>query len=370
VLSGGASVGDYYEGYSGTGFVDGYWNDFARTTFTVNVVAAGNYNVILRYANAYAETKKLTIVVNGVSVAITNMVNSGPSWENWANQAEILSLNSGINTIAYLREPYYANAGNVNLDYISVPTSPTAAVPTPTPIPTSTPIPTPTATPIPTPTPTPLPLVLDGSVIHGHNNGGNLSLPVTVNSRSNQILLFALGSHQGGGSVGASSVTYGGVAMTKVATRVGFCLNGTSGCEFVQLWILSMGSTSKTGNIVTSGLSGGGFTFGAAYRIYNAKQTTTVITNTRNGGSCCSTSVNLTPQSANNWIIDVVEAEPRLSAGGSNIQDYAELGQNAFDNGAGSTIKQAGGPAAVSMIWILSYGARWNQAAVAIEPAP
>lgn len=56
---------------------------------------------------------------------------------------------------------------------------------------------------------------------------------------------------------------------------------------------------------------------------------------------------------------------------GSNSQDWNLNGvPHSYNNGEGSRIVQSGGPTQVTMSWSLSYGARSNQAAVAIEPAP
>ncbi len=206
---------------------------------------------------------------------------------------------------------------------------------------------------------------LNGSVQTNRNSGGNITLssfPVN-GSNSNRFLLVAVGSHQGGGSTGATGVTYGGTAMTQLVQTIG------QYGEFVELWGLQA-PAGGTGNIVTSGLSGGDFTFIAAYSLYNVKQTYSVVTGTHSQSSN-SSSINITPSSANNWIIDAIEAEPVPSISGSASQDWTLNGvPNSYNNGEGSHIAQSGGPTQVSMSWGLSYGARSNHAAVALEPAP
>jgi hypothetical protein len=116
-LSGGAQVDNNHAGYSGTGFVDGYWNQGASTTFTVNVSSAGNYNVDLRYANATGNTNTLDIYVNGTLAKTTSLANLA-NWDTWGDQVETLSLNAGSNTIAYTYD--LSNSGNVNLDKITL----------------------------------------------------------------------------------------------------------------------------------------------------------------------------------------------------------------------------------------------------------
>src|SRR5690606_7792054 len=50
-LSGGAGIANEHNGYSGSGFVDGFGSLGAAVTFTVTVDEAGTYPVHIRYAN-------------------------------------------------------------------------------------------------------------------------------------------------------------------------------------------------------------------------------------------------------------------------------------------------------------------------------
>ncbi|MCL4516432.1 MAG: DUF4968 domain-containing protein [Firmicutes bacterium] len=117
-LSGGASVNTNHAGYSGTGFVDGYWNAGAATTFTVNVPSAGDYDVTLRYANATGSNKTISIFVNNIKLRQTTLSNLA-NWDTWADKVETIPLNAGVNTISYKYDT--GDTGNVNLDYILVP---------------------------------------------------------------------------------------------------------------------------------------------------------------------------------------------------------------------------------------------------------
>ncbi|WP_374121383.1 discoidin domain-containing protein [Paenibacillus sp. LHD-117] len=176
-LTSGAKVNTDHAGFSGSGFVDGYWTQGATTTFTVNAASAGNYDVALKYANAMGDARTLSVYVNGAKIRQTTL-NSLANWDTWGTKTETLTLNAGSNTIAYKYDA--GDTGNVNLDQITVtfnstPTpTPTA---TPTPTPTATPTPTPTATPTPTPTPTP-------TATPTPTPGGNIALnkPITASS--------------------------------------------------------------------------------------------------------------------------------------------------------------------------------------------
>ena len=119
-LSGGAAVNNNHPGHTGAGFVDGYWNAGATTTFSVNAAAAGAYNVGLRYANGpnpFQGTKSVSVYVNGTKVKQTRLASTG-TWQTWAEQVERLTLRAGANTIAYKYDS--GDAGNVNLDRLTV----------------------------------------------------------------------------------------------------------------------------------------------------------------------------------------------------------------------------------------------------------
>ncbi|QFU90598.1 family 16 glycoside hydrolase [Amycolatopsis sp. YIM 10] len=119
-LSGGAAANTNHPGYSGTGFVDGYWNQGASTAFTVNVPSAGEHNVGLRYSNGpdpFSGSKTVSVYVNGTKVRQTRLA-STVDWDTWATHTESLALQAGNNTVTYRFDS--GDDGNVNLDKISV----------------------------------------------------------------------------------------------------------------------------------------------------------------------------------------------------------------------------------------------------------
>jgi uncharacterized protein YegP (UPF0339 family) len=119
-LSGGAAVNTNHAGYSGTGFVDGYWNQGASTTFNVSAPAAGAYRVGLRYSNGpdpVAGAKTVSLYVNGVRVRQVSLASTG-NWDTWATHTESLALTAGTNTVSYRYDS--GDGGNVNLDKITV----------------------------------------------------------------------------------------------------------------------------------------------------------------------------------------------------------------------------------------------------------
>ncbi|MCS7475791.1 family 16 glycoside hydrolase [Umezawaea endophytica] len=119
-ISGGAEITTSRPGYTGTGFVYGYWNQGATTTFSVNAATAGAHNVSLRYSNGpnpSAGTKSVSVYVNGTKVRQVRLA-STTTWDEWSTQPETLNLNAGNNTVAYKFDS--GDVGNVNLDNITV----------------------------------------------------------------------------------------------------------------------------------------------------------------------------------------------------------------------------------------------------------
>ena len=134
-LSGGASVASDHQEYTGAGFVAGYEQSGATTTWTVqNVPQAGNAVLTVRYANFLGSdnqttTRTLDLYINGSKTA---QLSFGPtqSWDSWETVTQSVALQAGNNTLALAYDA--ANSGKINLDSIAI-TSPEAALPLLTP---------------------------------------------------------------------------------------------------------------------------------------------------------------------------------------------------------------------------------------------
>jgi hypothetical protein len=119
-LSGGASATTNHAGYSGTGFVEGYWNQGATTSFSVSVPSAGSYNAGLRYSNGpdpFAGAKKVSLYVNGAKVRQVSLASTA-NWDTWATKTEPVTLRAGTNSIVYKYDS--GDDGNVNLDQLTI----------------------------------------------------------------------------------------------------------------------------------------------------------------------------------------------------------------------------------------------------------
>lgn len=112
-----------HQGFSGTGFVAGfYMNCGSHIQFSVTVEADGEYDVTVGYANGNSEAKgqaaKLGVYVNGTKQKDTLLV-PGQAWNTYLRKTEQLTLKKGENTITYWYEDTSVMAAP-NFDYIEI----------------------------------------------------------------------------------------------------------------------------------------------------------------------------------------------------------------------------------------------------------
>ncbi|MEO1619596.1 MAG: DUF4347 domain-containing protein, partial [Cyanobacteria bacterium J06632_3] len=116
-LANGAKKNNNHAGFSDSGFVDGYWNQGASTTFDVTVADAGSYLADLRYGNGLGNVRSLSLYVNGTDVTQAKFDPTG-GWAKWGNDTETIQLQAGSNTIEYRYDA--SDNGIINLDYLTV----------------------------------------------------------------------------------------------------------------------------------------------------------------------------------------------------------------------------------------------------------
>jgi uncharacterized repeat protein (TIGR02543 family) len=117
-LSGAAKKNTNHPGYTGTGFVDGfYYSTTAQASFAVTMASAGSATVTLRYSAGNGTSTNTGLYVNGTKIKNITC-NTTSNWDTWATQVETVTLNAGNNTIAYKAETSVNTC--INLDYISV----------------------------------------------------------------------------------------------------------------------------------------------------------------------------------------------------------------------------------------------------------
>jgi outer membrane biosynthesis protein TonB len=180
-LTGNVVLTTDHPGYAGKGFASNFWGTGDAAEFAVNVPAAGEYEVSLRYLNARGTTNTLSAFVNN-QYTLQTALPSLQDWNTWGEKTETLALSAGTNLIKY--EVSAKDTGDVNINQIRV-KSPNGGSnkPTPTPAPTPGPTPTPAPTPAPAPTPTPTPAPSSTSWTFCANENGACSFAGTKQVR-------------------------------------------------------------------------------------------------------------------------------------------------------------------------------------------
>jgi len=117
-LAGGAIPDTEHPGYSGLGYVGGYWNQGASTTWDVIAFADGEAEVTLGYANGpnpFTGTKRLSLYVNGSFVKKVSFPDTG-AWRNYSTITERFGVRAGANEIMLRYDE--GDEANVNLDFL------------------------------------------------------------------------------------------------------------------------------------------------------------------------------------------------------------------------------------------------------------
>jgi hypothetical protein len=118
-LSGTAAVATDHTGYTGTGFVAGFYNSTtAQVLFTVTAPSAGQYSVQLKYSAGNGASSNTGLFVNGTQIT-TLSCPATASWDTWSTVTQTVTLNAGSNTIAY--RAVTSSAACINLDNITIP---------------------------------------------------------------------------------------------------------------------------------------------------------------------------------------------------------------------------------------------------------
>lgn len=116
LLENGANVNTDHPGYSGSGFVDGFWRkENANVTFTVMADQSADYTLKLRYSAGNGTSYCMGLYVNGNKIKNLTCPGTG-NWDSWGEITERIHLESGTNTITYKSEWY--SSESINIDYI------------------------------------------------------------------------------------------------------------------------------------------------------------------------------------------------------------------------------------------------------------
>ena len=109
-----------YAGFEGTSYVAGWNRDGQAVTFTVEIDAAGEYDVALRYAAAAGDAVRC-VRLNGAILAERFVFPGTGSWRTWATSALYdVPLRAGPNAISVAFEKSKASRNWLNLDALTV----------------------------------------------------------------------------------------------------------------------------------------------------------------------------------------------------------------------------------------------------------
>lgn len=181
---------------------------------------------------------------------------------------------------------------------------------------------------------------------------GDQTIATTVGS--GQILVACIGIHQGN----VVGVTYNGSSLTQGPNAA------TVYNERAEIWY-DLAPSVGTYNLIFDGTGGGG-RFLCSMVLSGVKTSGQPAQTANNNGDSAYSSVNITPTTDNNLIIDCHYSEPvpTIDTG----TEKANLQANSYENGAVSIYEQATA-ALQAMGWNLSYGGRWANVALSFEPA-
>jgi alpha-galactosidase len=116
-LSGGAATSTDNEGYSGTGFVQGYYfGTGQRTAFKIDATRGGRYKPIIRYSNSFSGVQMLSLYANDKFVKKIKFKPTGDS-DSWGECSVDIALEKGKNIVALQKDE---GDGCVNLDCIKI----------------------------------------------------------------------------------------------------------------------------------------------------------------------------------------------------------------------------------------------------------
>lgn len=124
-LTGGAKIEIANRGYTGNGYVSGYYNSStANTSYTVEVPVDGEYFISLRYAAGaagnWSSDRTVGLSINGMETVHVPFKSISPNWDLWLENIQKVELKAGKNTIAYMSITENDNSDCINLDKLSV----------------------------------------------------------------------------------------------------------------------------------------------------------------------------------------------------------------------------------------------------------
>ncbi len=104
-----------HTGYTGSGFVDNFYQANSGVSFTVSVATAGSYHLTLRYGNGGSSATRI-VAVDGQQMATPTFPAQG-TWDSWTTLSVPVTLTAGLHTVVIWCT---GGVGAINLDNITV----------------------------------------------------------------------------------------------------------------------------------------------------------------------------------------------------------------------------------------------------------
>lgn len=105
------------DGYTGNGYVEQLTSDGRGVEFTYNASEAGNYDIVIRYANGSGAQKTGTVTVNNTDSRQINLSDQ-KYWNSWMKTSVTMNLKAGENKIRVWKSA--GTNGNFNVDSIEI----------------------------------------------------------------------------------------------------------------------------------------------------------------------------------------------------------------------------------------------------------
>lgn len=192
------------------------------------------------------------------------------------------------------------------------------------------------------------------------NGATSYSASYTVSTGSNRVLVVF--GHSDGTDPDISSITYGGVSLTKIGTSVSTNYGSRSVWQLVN-------PSAGTANIIASRAGGSERIRLAALYLTGAHQTTAPISNSVSNSSSNPLSVSLTVTTQDSYVIGTFSGNANLTNGTGSSSAFITVGGNATD----PVYEYTGNPAAtgnISMAASRSGGSAIGGIVIAFAKAP
>lgn len=208
-----------------------------------------------------------------------------------------------------------------------------------------------------------MPIAFDAVTVAGSSNTGTSWSALSHTAAGSDRAVFVCVSCSSQSDV--TSVTYGGVSMTKVDSIKNIDFNG----HHAAMWKLSAPATGSQAVVI--GFSAAVAATAAAISFTGCHQTTSSLTGTPAKAAGSSTSPSISVSSASGEVVlDVLSFIDRTATGGAGqdvLWNSAGVPADGRPGGAGST---EAGASSVTMSWSLNTSGHWAMVGVSIKPAP